>query len=315
MDHNPFLQRGQREEDQTPSLPDPENPFTSAQGRAAISATAGLVNSSTPAQREGAQRLATHVVKKGCSIGFGSVWLPGCCGGESSRVKVRWHLLMLVCIVLTFFNTMRHSFSLNSIFLTLAGVPLLFLAVLANQIGQLVMLKAHGGTPSHIVLWHLGGMVPLHSPTMSLGARARIALAGPATHVRMVPLKPVPLNLHPSPPPNPTSTLTPTPTPTPNPNPDPNPTLSLSLTLSRQDRLRLCRAAPPHRLHERLPDVPPQRLHRREARPRLPRRKGHGRHPHLRPVGSAGNTREGIRYRPLRVGGVAAGRKSRRAES
>ena len=43
MDHNPFLQRGQREEDQTPSLPDPENPFTSAQGRAAISATAGLV--------------------------------------------------------------------------------------------------------------------------------------------------------------------------------------------------------------------------------------------------------------------------------
>ena len=227
MDHNPFLQRGQREEDQVPSLPDPENPFASTQGRAAISAAAGLVNSSTPAQREGAQRLATHVVKKGCSIGFGSVWLPGCCGGESSRVKVRWHLLMLVCIVLTFFNTMRYSFSLNSIFLTLAGVPLLFLAVLANQIGQLVMLKAHGGTPSHIVLWHLGGMVPLHSPTMSLGARARIALAGPATHVRMLLLKPVPLNLHPSPPPDPTSTLTPTltptPTPTPNPNPDPQP--------------------------------------------------------------------------------------------
>ena len=47
MDHNPFLQRGQREEDQTPSLPDPENPFASAQGRAAISATAGLRGWST----------------------------------------------------------------------------------------------------------------------------------------------------------------------------------------------------------------------------------------------------------------------------
>ena len=234
MDHNPFLQRGQREEDQVPSLPDPENPFASTQGRAAISAAAGLVNSSTPAQREGAQRLATHVVKKGCSIGFGSVWLPGCCGGESSRVKVRWHLLMLVCVVLTFFNTMRyHSFDLFYLFLTLASVPLFFLAVLANQIGQLVMLRAHGGTPSHIVLWHLGGMVPLHSPTMSLGARARIALAGPATHVRMLLLKPLPLNIHPSPHPNSTSTLTPTPTPTPNPRtPSPTAAMTPKLTLS-----------------------------------------------------------------------------------
>ena len=240
MDHNPFLQRGQREEDQTPSLPDPENPFASAQGRAAISAAAGLVNSSTPAQREGAQRLATHVVKKGCSIGFGSVWLPGCCGGESSRVKVRWHLLMLVCIVLTFFNTMRYSFSLDSLFLTLAGVPLLFLAVLANQIGQLVMLKAHGGTPSHIVLWHLGGMVPLHSPTMSLGARARIALAGPATHVRMLLLKPVPLSLHPSPHPNPTSILTPTPTRPPTLTPTPTAAMTPTPTLSRSPSPSRC---------------------------------------------------------------------------
>ena len=84
-------------------------------------------------------------------------------------------------------------------------LPLFCLAVLANQIGQLVMLKAHGGTPSHIVLWHLGGMVPLHSPTMSLGARARIALAGPATHVRMLLLKPLPFSLHPSRHTNPTS--------------------------------------------------------------------------------------------------------------
>jgi hypothetical protein len=183
---NPFLQRGQREGDQTPSLPDPENPF-SAQGPRAIAAAAGVVNASTPAQREGAQRLATHVVKKGCSIGFGSVWLPGCCGGESSRVKVRWHVLLLLVPALTFFNTMRYSFSLDTLFLTLAGVPLLFLAVLANQIGQLVMVKAHGGTPSHIVLWPLGGMAVLHSPTMSLGARVRIALAGPATHVPMLP--------------------------------------------------------------------------------------------------------------------------------
>ena len=53
-------------------------------------------------------------------------------------------------------------------------------------------------------------MVPLHSPTMSLGARVRIALAGPATHVPMLLLKPSLLNLHPSPHPNPTSTLTPT---------------------------------------------------------------------------------------------------------
>ena len=49
------------------------------------------------------------------------------------------------------------------------------------------MVKAHGGTPSHIVLWPLGGMAVLHSPTMSLGARVRIALAGPATHVPMLP--------------------------------------------------------------------------------------------------------------------------------
>ena len=80
----------------------------------------------------------------------------------------------------------RYSFSLDNLFLTLAGVPLLFVAVLLNQIGQLVMVKAHGGTPSHIVLWPLGGMAVLHSPTMSLGARVRIALAGPATHVPML---------------------------------------------------------------------------------------------------------------------------------
>ena len=104
---NPFLQRGQREADEAPSLPNPdENPFASAQGRAAITTAAGVVNASTPAQREGAQRLATHVVKKGCSIGFGSVWLPGCCGGESSRVKVRWHVTLIVVPVLTFVNTM-----------------------------------------------------------------------------------------------------------------------------------------------------------------------------------------------------------------
>ena len=184
---NPFLQRGQREADEAPSLPNPdENPFASAQGRAAITTAVGVVNASTPAQREGAQRLATHVVKKGCSIGFGSVWLPGCCGGESSRVKVRWHLLLLTVPALTFFNTMRYTFSLDTLFLTLAGVPLLFLAVLANQIGQLVVVKAHGGSPSHIVLWPLGGKAVLHSPTMSLGARVRIALAGPATHVPML---------------------------------------------------------------------------------------------------------------------------------
>ena len=184
---NPFLQRGEREADQTPSLPNPdENPFASAQSRVAITAAAGVVSSSTVSQREGAQRLATHVVKKGCSIGFGSVWLPGCCGGESSRVKVRWHLLLFAVPVLTFSNTMRYSFSLDTLFLTLASAPLLYLAVLVNQIGHLVMAKAHGGTPSHIVLWPLGGMAVAHNPTMSLGARVRIALAGPATHVPML---------------------------------------------------------------------------------------------------------------------------------
>ena len=179
---NPFLARDEREADQTPSLPN-ENPFASsaAQSRVAITAAAGVVNSTTVAQREGAQRLATHVVKKGCSIGCGSVWLPGCCGREASRVKLRWHLLLLAVPVLTVLNAMRSSFSLRSLFLALANVPLLYLAVLIHEIGHLVMAKAHGGIPSHILLWPLGGMAFAHGPTSACLA----------------------LNLHPSPGPGP----------------------------------------------------------------------------------------------------------------
>ena len=187
---NPFLARTERQEAGN-DQPVDDNPFRQqiAAGQQ-LAAAAGAINSVASSLDPGTVRtgrsVATHVVKKGCSIKIGSIWLPGCCGSESTRVPLRWHVLLLAIPVLTVLNALRLNFKdINHLFLQLANVPLLFVAVIVHEVGHLVAAKAHGGVPSHILLWPLGGLAVAHGPTMSLGARIRIALAGPLTHVPM----------------------------------------------------------------------------------------------------------------------------------
>ena len=188
---NPFLSRGEREEDQPPSVTSSnDNPFATAEGRTAITTVATVAANNPEAVVAGA-RFAQHAVKTGCTIPFGKVWIPGCCGAQSAKVSIRWHILLLAYPVLIVLNVLRGSKTcvscnwLENLFVQLASVPLLFCAIIVHEIGHLAMARLHGGVPSHILLWPLGGLAVHYGPTMSLCARIKIALAGPLTHVPM----------------------------------------------------------------------------------------------------------------------------------
>ena len=96
-DSNPFLQRSERSDDVPPAA---DNPFATPASRAAASAAlaATVSAASNPAVQRAAatgSTLVQHGVDSGWSVKVGSVWLPGCCGGESVRVPVRWHLTLV----------------------------------------------------------------------------------------------------------------------------------------------------------------------------------------------------------------------------
>jgi len=193
-DSNPFLQRSERSDD-VPFAAD--NPFATPASRAAASAalTAAVSAASNPSVQRAAatgSTLVQHGVDSGWSVKVGSVWLPGCCGGESVRVPVRWHLTLVAVPLLTlanvFYNGLHESngqSGITNLFMNLVNVPLLILAVLLHEIGHLLVAKAHGMVPKAVVLWPLGGLTVHHGPDASLGQRIRIALAGPLMHVPM----------------------------------------------------------------------------------------------------------------------------------
>lgn len=193
-DSNPFLQRSERSDDVPPAV---DNPFATPASRAAASAAlaATVSAASNPAVQRAAatgSTLVQHGVDSGWSIKVGSVWLPGCCGGESVRVPVRWHLTLVAVPVLTvlnvFYNGLHESngqSGIANVFMNLVNVPLLILAVLFHEIGHLLVAKAHNMVPKAIVLWPLGGLTVHHGPDASLGQRIRIAIAGPLMHVPM----------------------------------------------------------------------------------------------------------------------------------
>ena len=121
------------------------------------------------------------------TVGVGALKLPQRWGGH--RIPVRLHVLILVFPVL--------SSLLALLALLRAGVPafaLVFvsrgplgvLMVLVHELGHIAEAARHGCTPSHILLWPLGGLAVIATCGNSHRQHALIAAAGSATHVPMI---------------------------------------------------------------------------------------------------------------------------------
>ena len=119
------------------------------------------------------------------TVPFGSLRLPARWGGH--RVPIRLHLLILAMPLLASLTTLaRGDGGLAFLIVLLSTGPLGVLMVLVHECGHIAEAARHGCTPSHILLWPLGGLAVIASCGSSHRQMALIAGAGPATHVPMI---------------------------------------------------------------------------------------------------------------------------------
>lgn len=115
----------------------------------------------------------------------GAITLPKRLGGH--RVPVRIHFLIVVMPVVSGISVLATRGGASAFFLVLITTgPLLSATVLIHEIGHIFESARHGGTPSHILLWPLGGLAITRHSATSHRENALIAAAGPATHMPML---------------------------------------------------------------------------------------------------------------------------------
>ena len=119
------------------------------------------------------------------TVPCGALRLPARWGGH--RVPILLHLLLLAMPLLAGLSTLaRGDGGLAFLIVLLSTGPLGVLMVLVHECGHIAEAARHGCTPSHILLWPLGGLAVTASCGRSHRQHALIAAAGPATHVPMI---------------------------------------------------------------------------------------------------------------------------------
>ena len=107
----------------------------------------------------------------------GAVTMPRRWGGH--RVPIRIHGLIIVMPLLSSFGILIAGGGAEAFFLVfIATGPLLTATVLVHEIGHIAEAARHGGTPSHILLWPLGGLAITRYHPTSHRENALIAAAG-----------------------------------------------------------------------------------------------------------------------------------------
>ena len=118
------------------------------------------------------------------TVGVGALKLPQRWGGH--RIPVRLHVLILVMPVLSSLLALVRAGGPAFALVFVSEGPLGVLMVLVHELGHIAEAVRHGCSPSHILLWPLGGLAVVATCGNSHRQFARIAAAGPATHVPMI---------------------------------------------------------------------------------------------------------------------------------
>ena len=118
------------------------------------------------------------------TVGVGALKLPQRWGGH--RIPVRLHALIFVMPVLSALMALIRGGASAFALVFISVGPLGVLMVLVHELGHIAEAARHGCTPSHILLWPLGGLAVVATCGQSHRQFALIAAAGPATHVPMI---------------------------------------------------------------------------------------------------------------------------------
>jgi len=87
--------------------------------------------------------------------------------------------MIVVMPLLSSFGILIAGGGAEAFFLVLIATgPLLYVTVLVHEIGHIAEAARHGGTPSHILLWPLGGLAITRYHPTSHRENALIAAAG-----------------------------------------------------------------------------------------------------------------------------------------
>ena len=106
--------------------------------------------------------------------------------GRPSHPPVRLHVLILVFPVLSSLLALLRAGVPAFALVFVSRGPLGVLMVLVHELGHIAEAARHGCTPSHILLWPLGGLAVIATCGNSHRQHALIAAAGSATHVPMI---------------------------------------------------------------------------------------------------------------------------------
>ena len=118
------------------------------------------------------------------TVGVGALKLPQRWGGH--RIPVRLHVFIFVMPVLLALMALVRGGGPAFALVFISFGPLGVLMVLVHELGHIAEAARHGCTPSHILLWPLGGLAVVATCGQSHRQFALIAAAGPATHVPMI---------------------------------------------------------------------------------------------------------------------------------
>jgi Zn-dependent protease len=119
------------------------------------------------------------------TVSCGTLKLPARWGGH--RVPIRLHAMIGVVPLVSAFTVLaRGGGGLGFLLVLLSTGPLLVVMTLVHELGHISEAARHGCTPSHILLWPLGGLAVISTAEQSHWQHAQIAAAGPATHVPMI---------------------------------------------------------------------------------------------------------------------------------
>ena len=108
------------------------------------------------------------------TVGVGALKLPQRWGGH--RIPVRLHVLILVMPVLSSLLALVRAGGPAFALVFVSEGPLGVLMVLVHELGHIAEAVRHGCSPSHILLWPLGGLAVVATCGNSHRQFARIAV-------------------------------------------------------------------------------------------------------------------------------------------
>lgn len=126
-----------------------------------------------------------HVRYPQYACSCGTVRLPGCLGGEATRVPVRVHALLVFLPLVRVYSVFRSGAGFAAFALALFGSAGAVAAVLVAEMGHLAAAARFGQKPICIVLWPLGGFGTTARAGSTHCQQIAISIAGLATFIPM----------------------------------------------------------------------------------------------------------------------------------